>query len=105
METGQQLQSFPNRVLVAGLALLVAVLVGLAAGSVIRDGLPQSKAPAVVTETVPSWAHQGTGPTDADGGGLPQAKAPAVVTETVPSWAHQGTGPTDADAYQAEANR
>jgi hypothetical protein len=96
METGQQLQSFPNRVLVAGLALLVAVLVGLAASSVIRDGLPQSKAPAVVTDAVPSWAHQGTGPTDADGGGLP---------ESTPAWAHQGTGPTDADAARAEANR
>jgi hypothetical protein len=96
METPQQLQSFPSRALVAVLALVVAVLVGLAAGYVIRDGLPQSQAPAVVTETVPSWAHQGTGPTDADGGGLP---------ESVPSWAYQGTGPTDADAYQAEARR
>lgn len=66
MEARQQLQSFPSRALVAGLALLVAMLVGLAAGYLIRGGLPQSQAPAVATDTVPSWAHQGMGPTDAD---------------------------------------
>lgn len=47
-------------------ALLSAVLLSGPAGYLVRGGLPQSQAPAAATDTVPSWAHQGTGPTDAD---------------------------------------
>jgi hypothetical protein len=47
-------------------ALLAAMLLSGAAGYLVRGGLPQSHAPAVVTERAPSWVHQGMGPTDAD---------------------------------------
>jgi hypothetical protein len=49
-------------------ALLAAALLSGATGYLVRDALPQSQsqAPPAATNAVPSWALQGTGPTDAD---------------------------------------
>jgi hypothetical protein len=54
------------RPLAAVAALLATVLLSGGAGYLVRGGLPQPESPAVVANMVPSWAHQGMGPTDAD---------------------------------------
>jgi hypothetical protein len=65
MQASQQMRR-GVRPLVVVAALLAAMLLSGTAGYLVRGGLPQSHAPAAVTDTAPSWVHQGTGPTDAD---------------------------------------
>jgi hypothetical protein len=65
MQASQQMRRGVGPV-AAVAALLAAVLLSGATGYLVRGGLPQSQAPAVATDTAPSWVHQGTGPTDAD---------------------------------------
>jgi hypothetical protein len=67
MQASQQMRRGVHPLAVLA-ALLAAVLLSGAAGYLVRGGLPQSQsqAPAAATDTVPSWAQQGMGPTDSD---------------------------------------
>jgi hypothetical protein len=88
-------------------ALLVAALISGAAGYLIRGGIPERHAAVVVaTDTVPSWALAGTGPTDADaapltGDGISHEQGPDAIDRNGGP-ANEGAG-DDPDNYPGGA--
>ena len=66
MQAGQAMRRFPGRAIALAVALLLALLLAAAIGYSLR-GLGSSSSVQPSAPSVPSWADQGTAPTDADG--------------------------------------
>jgi hypothetical protein len=73
MQASQQMQRGVNPPAVLA-AIAAALLLSGAASYLVRGALPQTQAPAAV-DSVPAWAQQGTGLTDADGFALELGRA------------------------------